>query len=414
MKTLLKYAWILLSVAAVSCVDDPEPPLKARTLMMYMFDDGGGSISSYFEKNVEDVVSHWSDDYGGNVVIYLDPSGGAPRLIDVRPDGEGGFAQRVVREYEEMNSASAETFAQVVADMKELYPAESYGLIWGAHADAWISKDGFYHDMEGGRALRMSLDDNLSAVRWESARSFGIDGSDHMDVADMAEALGRAFPEGLDFLLWDACFMSSAEVLYELRGMVRYVVASCTETPIAGYPYGEMLPYLWGTGTSLAGGLSRLCDIYKAYYEGKDGSFGTVALLDLDGMDGLLEACRSIVGGRLDEVRRLSKDAVYRYPLVDYSRQVFYDLGDYMRVMGLERPADGQDEQQAAAAYARFEQALGEVVLHKAKVDPFRTSGDIPDDCFSGINVFVPCDAWDYGDYYDTLSWNAVYDKIED
>ena len=401
MKILLRYVWALSVLALVSCSSEPETPRKMRTLMMYMFDDGGGDISFYFRQNVEDVVGHWSDDYGGDLVIYLDPSGGVPQLIGVEPDGEGSFTQRVIKEYEEMNSASVETFVRVVEDMKSLYPAKSYGLIWGAHADAWVSKHGFSYDVDGGRAVRMRPDDNLASVPWRLARSFGIDGSDHMDVADMAEALGRAFPEGLDFLLWDACFMSSAEVLYELRGVVRYVVASCTETPIAGYPYGKMLPYLWGTDVSLPSGLSRLCDIYGEHYGDMVNSFGTVALLDLSGMDALFEACRSLLGGRLDEVKALGVDDVYRYPLVDYSRRIFYDLGDFLRRM------DGSGD-----AYARFEQALGQVVLNKACVNPFYGKGDIPADCFSGINVFVPCAAWDYGDYYDTLSWNAVYDAL--
>ena len=148
---------MVLALAAASCSDDPKTPVKARTLMMYMFSDDGGSISSYFKKNVEDVVSHWSDDWGGNVVIYLDPSGGNPQLIGVRSDGEGGFVQDVIKEYEEMNSASVETFVRVVDEMKELYPADSYGLIWGAHADAWVSGEGFYHDVTGWRAMRADV-----------------------------------------------------------------------------------------------------------------------------------------------------------------------------------------------------------------------------------------------------------------
>ena len=402
---------MVLALAAASCSDDPKTPVKARTLMMYMFSDDGGSISSYFKKNVEDVVSHWSDDWGGNVVIYLDPSGGNPQLIGVRSDGEGGFVQDVIKEYEEMNSASVETFVRVVDEMKELYPADSYGLIWGAHADAWVSGEGFDHDVTGGRAMRADVEDGLSSVRWELARSFGIDNGENMDVADMAEALGRAFPEGLDFLLWDACYMSSAEVLYELRNTVRYVVASCTETPIQGYPYGEMLPYLWGTGNSLPGGLSRLCDIYGEYYGGMTVSFGTLALLDLSGMDGLFEACRSLLGGRRDEVKALAKEDVYRYPLVDYTRRIFYDLGDYLRVMSESGETGGTAAGQWDEAYANFQSALSAVVLNKACVNPFYYEGDIPADCFSGINVFVPCDEWEYGDYYDTLSWNGVYEE---
>lgn len=394
----IQYTWLLLLLVFVSCTKESEDPCKSRTLMMYMFADDGGSISSSLKKNIEDVVDNWSDTYDGNVVIYLDPTSGNPQLIGVRSDGKGGFTREIIKEYEEMDSTDPETFVQVVNEMKTLYPAESYGLVWGSHADAWVSQHGFSYDVEGGRVRRSVLADGLSSVNWVHSRSFGVDGGNHMDVADMAEALDRAFPEGLDFLLWDACYMSSIEVLYALRDEVRYVVASCTETPIAGYPYGDILPYLWGKGEQLVDGLKRVCDLYHEHYAAMSSSFGTATLVNMAGMDAFYAVCGDVLSGRLDEVSTLRKDEVYRYPLIDYTNPIFYDLGDYLVRMSR------SDEE-----ISRVKEALDDIVLYKICVNPFYNRGEIPADKFSGVNVFVPSAAWNYGNYYQTLSWFRVY-----
>ena len=399
LKRLLLSTLLLPLLLLASCSRGPETPASSRTLLVYLCADGASSISSYLSKNIDDIAAHWDSSFPGRVVIYYDAHGDVPRLIDLQPLSDGTYARRVVKEYEEQNSVDVSTFLRVISDMKDLYPAESYALVWGSHADAWVPGEGFYHDIDGGRsARRLAAEGPFTG--WRQSRSFGIDGTSRMNVEQIADALRRAFPDGLDYLLWDACYMSSIEVLYALRGTVRYILASCTETPIAGYPYGRMLPYLWAEGSDLPASLSRLCDLYADHFNSLARSFGSIALLDMSAIDPLFDSCRRVLAGRLSEVQALPVDAVYRYPLVDYNRAIFYDLGDYIRRLSL-TPDD----------YAAFQSALSAFVLRKACINPFSTSGDIPADCFSGINVFVPCDEWEYGDYYDTLSWNGVYEE---
>ena len=115
-------------------------------------------------------------------------------------------------------------------------------------------------------------------------------------------------------------------------------------------------------------------------------------------MDAFYAVCGDVLSGRLDEVSTLRKDEVYRYPLIDYTNPIFYDLGDYLVRMSR------SDEE-----ISRVKDALDDIVLYKICVNPFYNRGEIPADKFSGVNVFVPSAAWNYGNYYQTLSWFRVY-----
>ena len=64
-----------------------------------------------------------------------------------------------------------------------------------------------------------------------------------MDLPDLAEVLS---PYRFDYILFDACFMGSVEVLYELRHSARYFIASPAEILADGFPYHLILPYLIG------------------------------------------------------------------------------------------------------------------------------------------------------------------------
>ena len=63
-----------------------------------------------------------------------------------------------------------------------------------------------------------------------------------MNIIDLANVLQNKHYE---FLLLDACFMASIEVLYELRNSFSYIIASPTEILVSGFPYKEILPILF-------------------------------------------------------------------------------------------------------------------------------------------------------------------------
>ena len=70
-------------------------------------------------------------------------------------------------------------------------------------------------------------------------RSFGQDGKNNfMEINDLASALSKYH---FDFILFDACYMSCAEVAYAFRECADYIIGSPTEILANGFPYQSIM-----------------------------------------------------------------------------------------------------------------------------------------------------------------------------
>ena len=77
---------------------------------------------------------------------------------------------------------------------------------------------------------------------------------------------------------------------------------------------------------------------------------------------------------------------------------VFYDLGDYINVMGTE---EGK---------AAFRSQLARTVIYKVATETFN-GVEIPTDLYSGLSCYIPQAHWPtMNNYYSTLDWaQTVY-----
>lgn len=116
-------------------------------------------------------------------------------------------------------------------------------------------------------------------VLWSHGRgwvSFGNDAAGHrLAIPALAKALS-AFREPLRFIFFDACFMQSVEVAYELRNLTAAILASPAEMPGRGAPYDKVLPMLTqavsASPTTTASALRKAADvILKEYSSPSDG-----------------------------------------------------------------------------------------------------------------------------------------------
>ena len=82
-----------------------------------------------------------------------------------------------------------------------LYKAESYGLIYWSHGEGWIPTP-------------------LPSTRWIGNDKTG--GGHYMNIEDLKLVLQNA--PHFDFIMFDACFMQSVEVAYELRDCCDYYI----------------------------------------------------------------------------------------------------------------------------------------------------------------------------------------------
>ena len=388
---IIQYIGVILFFFLVSCEKNDVEPQKTRTLMVYLA--GDNNLSGHMQKNISSMMSAWKKSYNANIVIYFDAPNAAPELYTFRFNGKE-VEKQVLKTYEEMDSADPEVLKEVLNEMQDLYPSDSYGLILGSHASGWIPSGG------SGRSSRMLYAEPVLT------RSFGTDytGPNEMDTRDMAKAIPFN-KENLEFILFDACLMSSIEVLYDLRDKAKYVIASPAELPAPGFPYARVMPYFWGKGTNLEKDLVKVCDEFWDYYNTYNAAnrFGTIALIKMDGMEHLFDLTREVLQGKKDYVADIYQKAVYCYPMVEYSKHDrFFDLGEYMKYM-----TEGRE-----GLYKEYRDFLdNQVVIYKNATNPYYT--EIPEEKFSGIATYIPLSIWPTEtNAYWGFSWSGVYDVV--
>ena len=103
------------------------------------------------------------------------------------------------------------------------YLADSYGLVYWSHGDGWLP-----YPLRAG-------------TRWVGQDKGN--GDNRMNISEFVEILKSA--PHFDFMLFDACYMQSVEVIYQLRDRTDYFIGSPTEIPGPGAPYEAVVPALF-------------------------------------------------------------------------------------------------------------------------------------------------------------------------
>ena len=220
-----------------SCEDDPEPLVTPkRTVLVYMAADN--NLAHFAYDDVDEMKEGMAATNGElRLLVYMD-TGTSARLMELKKEN-GNVVEDVVREYGDRNSAGTEETREVFNDVfsNPTYAAESYGLIYWSHADGWAPY---------GKRRQ---------TRWVGQDTG--DGDNRMNISDFVSVLEEA--PHFNFIMFDACFMSSVEVAYELRSYTDYYIGSPTENPGPGAPYDLITPLMAGENAAV--------DMASAYFE---------------------------------------------------------------------------------------------------------------------------------------------------
>lgn len=361
-------------LAACSHSDDPVPDRVDRTVLIYMAADN--SLNAHWSKNVDQLVAGAAGNAlnGGNLLVYVDPKNGTPRLLQVvRGDG-GAMVTKTVREYEEHNSASIGVLRDVINYVTGHYPAESYGLGLWSHGTAW-------------------LPENAGIMM----RSFGDDNGAVMDINELRDAL----PGGLfDFIFFDACYMASVEVAYALKDKARLIMASQTEVMGTGFPYNAMVSYFFKPEPEL----DKAAAAFFNYYDAQTGynRTATVSVVATGGLPALAEAVKSILrandGWQTARPSLLSEVQPSDYL---YSQRALYDLKDFI-------------DKLAPSSADAFGKVFGQAVLFSRRtptcffIKPLASKST---ENVHGLSMYVTGRYPTLDDWYKRLDWyKAVYE----
>lgn len=243
-KLYLILSFFSLSVLLAACGDDPAPELPVedrRTVLVYMAADN--SLSNFVSGDLNEMKEGWAqmNTLGMHLLVYVD-TGSSPRLIELEKKGDE-IVETVVKEYEDRNSVGVAETKEVFDDVfrSTRYQAGSYGLVYWSHGDGWIPNP-------------------LPSTRWIGQDTGN--GTHYMDIDALASVLEVA--PHFDFIMFDACFMQSVEVAYELRQYADYYIGSPAENPGPGAPYDKIVPYMFRKGAA-----TEIASEYFAVYDDK-------------------------------------------------------------------------------------------------------------------------------------------------
>lgn len=257
--------------------------------------------------------------------------------------------------------------------MADIVPSLSYGLIFGSHATSWMPAAGT--DI--------------------ATKSFGQDGSvyNSINIPELADVLEQTFPDNLDFVLFDACMMQTAEVCYELRNATHYCIASVMETPTVGFPYHRILSELYQDEIDF----NQVCTDVISFNK-EMGLWGTYAVVDCTQMDAFATSVREEIASKASLVENLSSHAIQQYGRNQF-RFFSFDIADLIQQLNEGVLPDA------------FQQILSQTIIAKSCIESVNRQiiGDFDEDKYCGMGMYIP-DAVPgntrWNDYYrSAISW---------
>ncbi len=248
-----------------SCTEDTngnEPPanIADKTIIVYMIADN--NLDYFAEKNIIEMQRGWENYKNVNLIVYVDRADGAipshPIVLNIKNDTVKQITSPVIKSFPETNSCDVDNMKQILEEIISFYPAKKYGLILWSHGTSWFSK----HTTNNlKKKLSYPQINEFSISKLPLTKSFGLDYNDEIDIADLKKAL----PIKFDFIIFDACFMGSIEVIYELKDKAEYIIASPSEIISYGFPYESIFPFLVSEEYKFI----ELCDNYIDFYNKK-------------------------------------------------------------------------------------------------------------------------------------------------
>ena len=403
-----KWLYTLLVIVLAACsneIPEQQPAKRSgRTVLAYLISNNkAGSLDTYLRDNVIDMYTALGNmkESCTLLVFYRPYTGDAPlskpTLMSFYADGRGNINNvaaltgteltfdavcRIAQKKEyTMNSQIATdpvVMKQVFTDMQKTVPSDSYGLILGSHATGWMK----------GNSVQ--------------SKAFGDDGGYNIDIPDLANVLKKSFSEKLDFVLFDACMMGNAEVGYELKDVTSHCIASVMETPVYGFPYDQILPYLYSENVDY----SAVCHEFISFNKTKD-VWGTCAVMDCSQMENLASAIKEKLSEWEDALSSVSMRNVQQYGVNSY-KYFSYDVLDFFRELG--RKSGVVKTTDLNEAIASIQTVLNEAVIAKECIpNPSNSTFRVDEARFCGIGMYIPKE---YNPYVaNKTAWNSYYEQ---
>lgn len=252
MKHFALYIIILYSIFSLTaCRDrlvppeeDPTPPEEVlqpkaeaeRTVIIYMAADN--NLTEIVRGDTAEMIKGKGlIPENVNFVIYLDDNTHKPALYEL--SAKNGM-KKLKESDEEHCSTDGETMLKVLREIQHYFPARHYGITFWSHASGWVP-----------RRNTFGVDETPGPTAKEP----------EMEIPVLRDVLAQ-LPK-FDYILFDACFMQSVEVAYELRHQADWMIGSPAEIPGPGAPYDKIM------GALCLGNAKGIVEGYDSGYPGR-------------------------------------------------------------------------------------------------------------------------------------------------
>ena len=395
----------LFIVVGVSCSngdspDGPNMPVTPVGQTVFMFFPWSNNLLSDFRRTVEDmqtVVAQRSmkDE---RIMVFMATSEREAVLFELKKQN-GRCLTDTLRHYSDRPFTSRQWLTSLFSEVMTLAPASRYGMVVGCHGLAWVPVQGQRNARKRlGSQERIDEEDNLYKEErldkeglYKEERidkegepndlmHFEVQGpvttrfiggtypETQIETTDLADAMADAGFH-TEYILFDACYMSSVEVAYELKDVTHYLIASPTEVLSYGFPYITMGKHLLGTPN-----YKGIADSFISFYSSYNLPYGTVAVTDCTQLDALAAIAQQINAAAAEQ---LVPNGVQ---IMDgYSPTLFYDLGHLMSL-----------KDAGTVLTAAFAEQLEKTVPYKGHTGQYFTAlKDAPVDIkhYSGLNT---------------------------
>ena len=352
---------------------------QERTIIMYLPYSGSGinDLYPFFEQNILDVEQSIKQAGGlgtNNLyVVIADHSPARVYLYRVRMEGTE-CVHDTIKRYDYPRLMDAQWITRVINDVRSISNTPKYAMLVGCHGNGWLPPM-----------------DNVARAktRWFGGPGYAI------SIADFAQGIQQAGIK-LEYLVFDDCYLSCAEVAYDLRNATNTLIASTSEVMAAGMPYAKVFQYLAAPQPNFG----QLVNDYIAYYQSTATPYATIGVINTQYIQPMAQLMRQVNA-------TCTWNTANNYQLQDldgsyFSPTVYFDFGSYARALF------GSN----LALYSQYQALMAQLVPYKGNTTYiYNASGTITRvNEFSGITISDPSvNTGQYGYHVATLKMQTAW-----
>lgn len=331
---------ILCAMGLNSCSDEAVDvdQVNKQTIFVFMPWSGNDSGSStglltYFKVNLDSIKRAVVANKGmsnSRLMVFISTKPTESTLYEFTYNSSRQkIDSTVVSTYTDNSYTTAEGITSLLNTVKSHAEALNYALIIGCHGSGWTYASDWNNypynaKPQYGATQTTSFPWPFTEEYEQKTRFFGSVSSTKnygIDIETLAQGI-EASGTKMQYILFDDCYMSNAEVAYELRNVTNFLIASSSEVMALGMPYYSIWSSLCSATPNYSSVVSGFYNFYSKYYP----PCGNLAAIDCREMEDLAAVMKSI-NSKYTLADSL-KDSIQ--VLDGFEPNLFYDLQSYV------------------------------------------------------------------------------------